>query len=69
MGIIPKTARFNTAKECPGPHHYMELDSITPGARYVVSQHRGRGTRPFTREKRFTAEQWRPSRNPGPADY
>ena len=34
-----------------------------------MSSHRGRGTRPFTREKRFTHEHWRPSKNPGPHEY
>lgn len=42
---------------------------MTPTARYVQSQHRGRGTRPFTREKRFTHEHWKPSKNPGPTIY
>ena len=69
MGIVPRASRFQTVKESPGPHHYGELDSLTPTARYVVSQHRGRGTRPFTRERRFTHEHWRPSKNPGPTDY
>ena len=69
MGIIPRSSRFLTTKESPGPHHYNELDSITPTARYVSSQHRGRGTRPFTRENKFTHQHWRPSKNPGPAEY
>jgi hypothetical protein len=69
MGIIPRSSRFQIIKESPGPHHYGELDGMTPTARYVMSQHTGRGTRPFTRERRFTHEHWRPSRNPGPSTY
>ena len=66
LGIALTSPRFQTVKEGPGPHHYGELDSLSPTARYVVSSHRGRGTRPFTREKRFTHQYWKPSRNPGP---
>jgi len=69
LGIMPKTARFATIKETPGPHNYSEIDCLSPGARYVASQHTGRGTRPFTRERRFTHQHWRPSRNPGPSEY
>lgn len=69
LGVIPQSQRFLTIKDSPGPHNYNELDGFSATARYVVSSHRGRGTRPFTREKRFTHEHWRPSRNPGPSDY
>lgn len=69
LGIGLTSPRFTTIKEAPGPHNYQELDNLSATARYVVSQHQGRGTRPFTREKRFTHDYWRPSRNPGPAHY
>ena len=69
LGIVPRSSRFHTIKDGPGPQNYQELDSLTPTARYVASQHRGRGTRPFTHEKKFTHEHWKPSKNPGPSDY
>lgn len=61
--------RFPKTRDGPGPQTYLESDSLSATARYVASQHRGRGTRPFTREKRFTHDHWRPSRNPGPTEY
>lgn len=66
LGVGLTAPRFQTIKEGPGPHSYADLDGLSPAARYVVSSHRGRGTRPFTREKRFTHEHWKPSKNPGP---
>lgn len=69
LGVIPHSQRFLTIKEAPGPHNYNDLDGMSATARYVVSSHKGRGTRPFTRERRFTHEHWRPSRNPGPSEY
>lgn len=66
LGVGLTASRFKKISDGPGPHSYVELDSLSPHARYVVSSHRGRGTRPFTREKRFTHEHWRPSKNPGP---
>ncbi len=69
LGVGLTSPRFSNIKDTPGPHSYIELDSLTPTARYIVSHHQGRGTRPFTREKRFTHNHWRPSRNPAPSDY
>lgn len=54
LGIIPHSQRFYTIKDGPGPQKYNDLDGLSATARYVVSSHRGKGTRPFTREKRFT---------------
>jgi hypothetical protein len=58
-----------TIKNTPGPNSYGDLDSLSPTARYVVSQHQGRGTRPFTHERRFTHDHWKLSKNPGPSEY
>jgi hypothetical protein len=69
LGVGLTSPRFSNIKDTPGPHSYIELDSLSPTARYIVSHHQGRGTRPFTREKRFTHDHWRPSRNPAPSDY
>lgn len=69
LGVVMTSPRFETIKDAPGPHSYAELDNLSPTARYVASQHRGRGTRPFTREKRFTHDHWQPSKNPGPSHY
>ncbi len=54
LGTKLTSPRFQSIKDAPGPLTYAELDNLSPNARYIVSSHRGRGTRPFTREKRFT---------------
>jgi hypothetical protein len=35
----------------------------------VLSQRRGKGTRPFDQEMKFTFGYWKTNENPGPADY
>ena len=67
--VAQTSPRFTPIKDSPSPQSYAETDGLSQTARYIVSQHRGRGTRPFTREKRFTHEHWKPSRNPAPSDY
>lgn len=37
--------------------------------RFVLSQRRGKGTRPFDREMKFTVGYWKTNENPGPTDY
>jgi hypothetical protein len=53
LGVGMTSTRFLEIKDTPGPHTYKNPDDLTPTARYVISQHRGRGTRPFSLEKRF----------------
>lgn len=67
--INPKTPRFEEIKDSPGPLTYKEGDSLSNEAKYVLSQRRGRGTRAFEHEARFTADFWKTSKYPGPADY
>mgnify|MGYP000879313376 CR=1 FL=1 len=48
LGAKVYARRFKTLKTAPGPQSYKEIDSFSANARYHVSSHRGRGTRPFT---------------------
>ena len=63
--------RFPIQKDCPGPLSYLELDSVSPKGKYVLSTRTGRGTRPFgvTARSSFTDEFAKNKKNPGPGDY
>lgn len=63
--------RFPIAKDSPGPLTYREGDSISSGAKYVLSQRKGRGTRPFNKTSRssFTDEFATNKKTPGPGAY
>lgn len=52
--INPNTPRFQEIKQSPGPSSYMEGDSMRGNAKYVLSQHRGAGTRAFDNNARLT---------------
>lgn len=70
--INPNTPRFFDAKQSPGPSSYMEGDSIQGSAKYVLSQHRGNGTRAFEKTARltFTDDSKKKAKMiPGPGDY
>lgn len=45
--INPKTPRFPEVKDSPGPLSYQEGDSLSQGGKYILSNHRGNGTRAF----------------------
>lgn len=49
-----KTPRFDTIKQSPGPGSYLEKDSLTGDAKYLLSNHKGNGTRIFNQTTRFT---------------
>lgn len=67
--INPNTKRFKTIEVTPGPLSYREKDSLNSTSRYLLSQRKGQGTRPFDLEKRFTVDHWKPTENPGPGQY
>lgn len=67
---INKTKRFKEYKEkTPGPNAYQTIDNFTDKGKFVLSQRRGKGTRPFDRENKFTYGYWKTNQNPGPAEY
>jgi hypothetical protein len=41
--------RFNSNKQGPGPSSYRESDTLSPSAKYILSTHKGRGSRPFNK--------------------
>ena len=53
-----KSDRFERIKEAPGPSSYVEKDSLTGTAKYLLSNHKGNGTRVFNQTARFTREKW-----------
>lgn len=70
--INPKTPRFEAIKDGPGPSSYLEGDSMSTGGKYTLSQHRGQGTRAFSKTARmtFTDEfKIKATKAPGPGDY
>lgn len=73
LAVIDREARFKPIKSnSPGPMLYETVDNFNKTSRYVLSQRRGEGTRPFDQEKKFTNIYWRhwQSNNvPGPAQY
>ena len=44
--------RFSKEKMGPGPGSYREGDSLSPSGKYLLSSHRGRGSRTFNRAVR-----------------
>ncbi len=38
-------------------------------AKYILSNHKGNGTRAFNQTARFTREKWTNFENPGPGNY
>jgi len=49
-----KSERFEKIKESPGPSSYVEKDSLVGSAKYILSNHKGNGTRVFNQTARFT---------------
>jgi hypothetical protein len=64
-----KSDRFEKIKESPGPSSYGEKDTLKGDAKYLLSNHRGNGTRAFGQTARFTKEKWTNVNNPGPGNY
>lgn len=57
---INKTKRFLEYKEkTPGPNAYQTIDSFNDKGKFVLSQRRGKGTRPFDKEMKFTYGYWK----------
>ena len=70
--INPNTPRFQAIKESPGPLSYREGDSLHGNAKYVLSTHKGNGTRAFSQTARstFTDDfKKREKQLPGPGFY
>ena len=70
--INSKPPRFQDAKDSPGPLSYLEGDNMSDRGRYVLSQRKGRGTRPFDHEVRKTfTDTFKDAKkvNPGPGSY
>ena len=60
LSVINKDIRFKNIKPLtPAPNHYSHIDNLSPDSRYLLSQHSGRGTRPFDRELKFTNQYWK----------
>ena len=70
--INPKTPRFLEIKESPGPHSYREADSMSTSGKYLLSGHRGNGSRAFDQQARLTfTDNFSNQKKtiPGPGDY
>lgn len=70
LSVISKDRRFKEVKsKSPGPSAYGTLDNLNKESKYVLSNRRGHGTRPFDRERKFTNKYWRYDHNPAPCTY
>jgi hypothetical protein len=48
FSVIGKGKRFNDSKEkTPGPATYQTIDNLNTKGKFILSQRRGKGTRPF----------------------
>ena len=70
--INPNSPRFEAIKETVGPNHYAEKDNLSSNGKYILSNHKGAGTRAFgqTIRSNFTDEFRKTGMKfPGPGDY
>ena len=67
--VINNDKRFKDKKITPGPSDYLHPDDLSSKGKYVLSQRRGKGTRPFDMEKKFTVGYWKSNENPAPGQY
>jgi hypothetical protein len=66
--IHPKTERFMTIKQSPGPSSYQEGDSINANAEYRLSQRKSNG-RIFSKTAKYGDGFWKTNTTPGPGSY
>jgi len=68
--VFSKAIRFRKLEgEQPGPSKYLNLDNMNAKGKYILSQRRGKGTRPFNKELKFTVSYWKTKDTPGPDAY
>ena len=53
----------------PGPGIYNTIDNLSKDSKYLLSNRKGFGTRPFDHEKKFTYQYWKYDENPEPGRY
>ena len=59
LSVINNEKRFKDRQATPGPTDYSHLDNLNHQGKYVLSQRRGKGTRPFDKEMKFTVGFWK----------
>ncbi len=60
LSVINKDTRFKPIKvNSPGPMVYDTVDNFNKTSRYILSQRKGEGTRPFDQESKFTHRYWK----------
>jgi hypothetical protein len=69
LTVIGKEKRFKPLHTTPGPLDYKAVDNFSDRGKFILSQRRGKGTRPFDNEKKFTVAYWKHNENPGPGAY
>ena len=70
LNLIYQDKRFKEIKPVsPGPNVYNSIDNLNKDSRYILSNRRGRGSRPFDREHKFTHNYWKHDENPAPGNY
>jgi hypothetical protein len=67
--IHPKTERFLTIKQSPGPSSYQEGDSINANAEYRLSHRKSNGRRVFSKTAKYGDGFWKTNTTPGPGSY
>lgn len=62
--------RFKDNKPAtPSPNAYNSIDHINKDSKYLLSNRKGQGSRPFDRERKFTYKYWKYDQNPAPSSY
>ena len=70
LSVIQKDARFKEEKpKTPAPSSYNSIDELNKTSKYLLSNRKGQGTRPFDRERKFTYKYWKYDENPAPSTY
>ena len=70
LSFINHDSRFKEEKpKSPAPNSYNSIDELSKTSKYLLSNRRGQGTRPFDRERKFTYKYWQHDENPAPVAY
>ncbi len=68
--MINRQKRFKKREEIiPSPAEYKTIDNFNNKGKYTLSHRRGKGTRPFDKERKFTVSYWKYNDAPGPGSY
>ena len=60
LSVMYRDERFKDNKPAtPSPNAYNSIDHINKDSKYLLSNRKGQGSRPFDRERKFTYKYWK----------